>query len=147
MPAPRSVARFNRLVTNRLTGPLAPTLPGFGVVLHTGRRSGKGYRTPVNVFARRGGFAIALTYGPDAEWVRNVLASGTCMLQTRGRTFTLTQPRLVHDPQQRAVPALVRIVLRLLDVADFLELDLARRSGGTPEATGVRSTDAESAIA
>jgi deazaflavin-dependent oxidoreductase (nitroreductase family) len=125
MPAPRWVARFNRSVTNRLTGPLAPWLPGFGVVIHTGRRTGTRYRTPVNVFSGAdGGFVIALTYGPEAEWVRNVLASGGCALQTRGRTVTLSRPRLVHDPRQRAVPPPVRVVLGLLHVSDFLRLEL-----------------------
>jgi deazaflavin-dependent oxidoreductase (nitroreductase family) len=134
MPAPRWVARFNRSVTNRLTGPLAPWLPGFGVVIHTGRRSGTRYRTPVNVFGRPGGgFVMALTYGPDAEWVRNVLAGGGCALQTRGRTLSLSHPRLVHDPRQRAVPPPVRLVLGLMNVSDFLELDLESDAGRAAE--------------
>jgi deazaflavin-dependent oxidoreductase (nitroreductase family) len=141
MPAPRWVARFNRSVTNRLTGPLAPWLPGFGVVVHTGRRTGRRYRTPVNVFSRPdGGFVVALTYGPEAEWVRNVLAGGGCALLTRGRTFTLGRPRLVHDPRQRAVPPAVRAALGLLRVSDFLELDLVPDAGRGPG--GVRRTAA-----
>ena len=46
MPLPRSVARFNRRVTNRLLGRLAPRLPGFGIVVHTGRKTQRRYRTP-----------------------------------------------------------------------------------------------------
>jgi hypothetical protein len=65
---------------------------------------------------------IALTYGADAEWVRNVLASGGCVLETRGRSVQLTRPRIFHDPHRHLVPAPVRVPLRLLDVADFLEL-------------------------
>ena len=38
MPAPRWLARFNLVVTNRLLGPLARHLPGMGVVLHIGRK-------------------------------------------------------------------------------------------------------------
>jgi deazaflavin-dependent oxidoreductase (nitroreductase family) len=131
MPAPRWLARFNRGVTNRVLGRLAPRLPGFGVVLHTGRKSRRRYRTPVNVFPRAGGYVIALTYGPEAEWVRNVLAAGGCALETRGRTWRLTEPRLVHDEQRRSVPAPVRLVLGMLGVADFLEL---RVDGGAGEA-------------
>jgi deazaflavin-dependent oxidoreductase (nitroreductase family) len=123
MPLPRSVARFNRRVTNRLLGPLAPHLPGFGVVLHTGRQSHRPHRTPVNVFRRPGGYVVALTYGPDADWVRNVLASGGCALETRGRTVRLTRPRLFHDERRRAVPVPVRVVLGLNHVSDFLGLD------------------------
>ena len=124
MPAPRWLARFNRRVTNRLLGPLARHLPGFGVVVHTGRKTHRPYRTPVNVFPRPGGYVIALTYGPDADWVRNVLASGSCKLETRGRTLGLTRPRLFHDERRRSVPRPVRLILSLAHVADFLELTL-----------------------
>jgi len=124
MVLPRWLARFNRRVTNRVTRPVAAYLPGFGVVVHTGRKTHRRYRTPVNVFPRPGGYVIALTYGPDAQWVRNVLASGGCALETRGRTRLLTRPRLFHDEQRRSVPAPVRLVLGLLHVADFLELRL-----------------------
>jgi deazaflavin-dependent oxidoreductase (nitroreductase family) len=132
MPLPRWVARSNRDLLNRLTRPLARHLPGFGVVVHTGRKTGRQYRTPVNVFRRRGhadGYVIALTYGRESEWVRNVLAGGGCVLETRGRTVRLTQPRLVHDEQRRAVPPLIRRMLRLGRVADFLELTLERTLG------------------
>ena len=67
MTGPRWLARFNRRVANRLLGPLAPHLPGFGVVVHIGRKTHRRYRTPVNVFRRADGYVIALTYGPDAE--------------------------------------------------------------------------------
>lgn len=125
MPAPRWMARFNRHITNRLTRPLAPVLPGFGVVVHTGRHSGRQYRTPVNVFPRRGGFVIALTYGPASQWVRNVLANDGCSLVTRGSTWQLTRPNLVHDERHLAVPPPVRVVLGLLHADDFLDLSLA----------------------
>jgi deazaflavin-dependent oxidoreductase (nitroreductase family) len=124
MPLSRSVARFNRRVTNRLLGPLAPHLPGFGVIVHTGRKTHRLYRTPVNVFRRPGGYVIALTYGPETDWVRNVLASGGCALETRGRTLQLTRPRLFRDGQRRSMPAPVRVLLGLSDVADFLDLTL-----------------------
>jgi len=124
MPLPRSVARINRRVTNRLlTGP-ATRLPGFGVVIHTGRKSRRQYRTPVNVFRRGDRFTIALTYGPNADWVRNVLANGGCRLETRGRTLHLSRPRLLHDEACYAVPAPVRLVLGIVSVNDFLELTL-----------------------
>src|SRR3712207_9529794 len=94
MPLPRAVARFNRSVTNPLLGRLAQHVPGFGVVIHTGRKSGREYRTPVNVFRRDDRYVIALTYGPDADWVRNVLAAGECSLVSRRRVLRLARPRL-----------------------------------------------------
>jgi deazaflavin-dependent oxidoreductase (nitroreductase family) len=124
MPAPRWLARFNRRVTNRVLGRFAPYLPGFGVVIHTGRKTHRRYRTPVNVFSRPFGYVIALTYGPEAEWVRNVLAAGRCVLETRGRTVPLREPRLFRDERRGLVPLPVRLILGLANVSDFLELRL-----------------------
>jgi deazaflavin-dependent oxidoreductase (nitroreductase family) len=124
MPLPRAIARANRRVTNRLLGGLATRLPWFGVVVHTGRRTRRQYRTPVNVFRRGDRFIIALTYGSDADWVRNVLADGGCTLETRGRSLRLSRPRLFHDESRHAVPAPVRLILGLIKVSDFLELNL-----------------------
>ena len=67
-------------------------LPGFGVVHHVGRRSGRAYRTPVNLFPSDGGYLIALTYGEHTEWVRNVLAAGGCVVETRGHSVACTTP-------------------------------------------------------
>lgn len=142
MPAPRSLARFNRRVTNRLLGRLATRLPGFGIVVHTGRKTQRQYRTPVNVFSRPGGYVIALTYGSNSEWVRNVLASGGCTLETRGRALRLSRPHLFHDERRCSVPAPVRLIMGLVNVSDFLEL---RLDNGTedhvePHSMGERSS-------
>lgn len=125
MPLPRWLARFNRQVTNALTRQVAGWLPGFAIVEHRGRRSGAAYRTPVNAFARPGGYVIALTYGSDADWVKNVLAASSCELEVDCRRVHLAHPRIVRDPRRRLVPALVRPILRLVGVKDFLELTLA----------------------
>jgi deazaflavin-dependent oxidoreductase (nitroreductase family) len=125
MPLPRAVARFNRLVLNRLTRPFARRLPGMGIVVHAGRRSRLRYRTPVNVFRRPGGYAIALTYGAGAQWTRNVLAAGHAEIVTRGRTHQVTNPRVVRDAERKPVPAPVRAILGRLRVDEFLLVDSA----------------------
>ena len=125
MPLPKGLARFNLKVTNRVLGPLAERLPGFGIVIHVGRRSGVVRRTPVNVFHRGDRYVIALTYGADSQWVRNVLAAGELDVEIRGRRVHLTAPEIVHDEARRLVPAPVRIPLRAADVSDFL---VARRA-------------------
>jgi deazaflavin-dependent oxidoreductase (nitroreductase family) len=122
MVLPKRLARFNRHVTNRLSGLIAPWMPGFGVVLHTGRRSGRSFRTPLNVFRQPDGFLIALTYGPDTDWVKNVLAADGCSLLTRGRVHVLKAPRIYRDEGRGQMPAFVRIVLRLNDVNEFMHL-------------------------
>ena len=123
MPIPRAVARFNKRVSNHILAPLAARLPWFGILTHIGRKTHRPYRTPVNVFRRGDRYTFALTYGVAADWVKNVLAAGGCTLETRGQTVRLTSPRLVHDERRRAVPAPVRVVLRLIGVDDFLELE------------------------
>lgn len=121
----RRMARFNKVVTHRVTGLWTRRLRGWGVVRHQGRRSGRAFETQVNVFRRPGGYVVALTYGPDADWVKNVLAAGECDLVTRQRRVHLVAPRLVHDPARTHMPPVVRTILGLTRVTDFLYLDEA----------------------
>lgn len=92
------------------------------VVIHTGRKSGRRYRTPVVIFRRDEHFIIALTYGLNSEWVKNVLTNGGCELEVMGRTLRLRQPHVVHDPDRQRMPLFVRMALGLLNVSHFLEL-------------------------
>jgi deazaflavin-dependent oxidoreductase (nitroreductase family) len=125
MPLPRRLAKFNRVVTNRVLGPLARYLPGFAIVSHVGRRAGHTYRTPVNIFRRGDGYVIALTYGADSEWVRNVLAAGGADIETRGRRLHVVDPKVVRDPARSLVPKPVRVPLRLANVDEFMLLKRA----------------------
>jgi len=118
----RRVAAFHRAITNRIAIRFAARLPGFAILTSVGRKSGRHYQTPVNVFRQPGGFLIALTYGRDSGWVKNVLAAGGCQLETRGELLQLTAPVVVHDPTGCRFPLVVRIVLRLIDANDFLQL-------------------------
>jgi deazaflavin-dependent oxidoreductase (nitroreductase family) len=117
----RRVARFNRSFTNKLTIHLAGFLPGLGIVVHVGRRTRTVYRTPVNVLRTKDGFRIPLTYGHDAEWVRNALAHGAVRLVTRRREYELSEPQLVVDPDRQHVPVLPRRMLRIMRVSEFLD--------------------------
>ncbi len=118
------LARLNRLGLNRLTRRLFPHLSGFGVVVHHGRRSGQLYRTPVNVFPQPGGYVVALTYGANSDWVKNVVAAGSCELQTAGRAVLVDAPQIFHDEKRQAIRPFERAILRLLHVSDFMELHL-----------------------
>ena len=122
MPLPKRLARFNLHVTNRVLAPAAGRLPGFAVVSHVGRRSGRVYRTPVNLFRDGDRYVIALTYGSDSQWVRNVLAAGAADIETRGRHVRLVAPEVVHDPERSLVPLPVRPVLGVVRVSDFMLL-------------------------
>ena len=127
MPIPKVIARVNLVVTNPILRHVAWWAPGFAMLTHVGRRSGTVRHTPVNVFRHGSGYAIALTYGRDSEWVRNVDAARGCIIETRGRRVRLSRPAIVHDPSRRMVPAPVRLFLRVLRVTDFLVLEVDPR--------------------
>ena len=118
----RWLAAFNIAVTNRITSLFAAWLPGFGIITHFGRKSGKVYRTPVNVFREPNEFIVALTYSRECEWVKNVLAAGGCELNTRGIRYKLSNPTVVRDPTRRRFPFPVRVVLKLVGADEYMEL-------------------------
>jgi deazaflavin-dependent oxidoreductase (nitroreductase family) len=118
----RWLAKINIAFTNRITGLFAGWLPGFGILTHVGRKSGKVYRTPVNVFRPSNRFIIALTYSSQSEWVKNVVAAGGCKLKTRGKKYQLSAPKIVRDPTRRRFPIPVRIVLRIVGADEYMEL-------------------------
>ncbi|EKF23256.1 deazaflavin-dependent oxidoreductase, nitroreductase family protein [Mycolicibacterium hassiacum DSM 44199] len=99
MRVPRGVANFNRRVTNPVARSLTPWLPGLGTLEHTGRKSGKRYRTPLLVFPTRDGFAFLVGYGPQTDWVKNVLAGGPTVLNKRGKAIELGDPKLVSKAE------------------------------------------------
>lgn len=99
------------------------------IVTHVGRKSAKLYRTPVNVFRAPEGFLIALTYGRESEWFKNVVAAGECQIETRGIRYQFSSPTIVHDPTQRRFPLPVRIVLRLIGADEFIMLSTSRTQG------------------
>jgi deazaflavin-dependent oxidoreductase (nitroreductase family) len=118
----RWLAKINIAVTNRITGLFAGWLPGFGILTHVGRKSGKVCRTPLNVFRAPNGFIIALTYSSQSEWVKTVLAAGGCEVKTRGKKYHLCTPKVVPDPTRRRFPIPVRIVLRVVGGDEYMEL-------------------------
>ncbi len=117
---PRRLARFNRVVTNPIQGVYAWVLPPWAVLIHRGRRSGRLYRTPVVAFRRGPTLAVAVLYGEQSDWVRNLLAGGGQVVRG-GRTYELVRPRLVPatDP---AIPAPARPLARLAGTALVAEL-------------------------
>ena len=99
MQLPQWLARFNRHVTNPIQRIWAGHAPSFGILEHVGRRSGKTYRTPLTVFGTHDGVAILLSYGPDRDWLKNITAAGGGRMKRYGRTFAVTDPRVVTRAQ------------------------------------------------
>ena len=100
--------RFRRLVNryvNPITRPVAKKLPAFAVLTHAGRKTGRTYQTPINVFRQGDDYFFFLTYGSDVQKY-NVLAAGSCSIETRGRVVELVEPELITDPELTPSPRL-----------------------------------------
>lgn len=124
MPVPDVVARANRRLVNPVLGRLGGRIRPFATVHHVGRRSGRAYANPVWAFPHDGRWWIALTYGPDRDWVRNVLAAGGCTLDHQHRTFELTDPVRVDLAEAAPhLPAVIHAALRVRRADDVLVLD------------------------
>lgn len=126
MVLPRWLARVNRRYTNRLLGAIPDRISPFVTVRHVGRRSGRQYAVLLAAFRTPTGFLITPTYGPDADWVRNVLAADAFELERRGERFRLNTVRLVDRREAWShLPLFVRVFMRLLGVHSFVVADLA----------------------
>ncbi|MDG3010364.1 nitroreductase family deazaflavin-dependent oxidoreductase [Rhodococcus sp. D2-41] len=114
---PNWLPRFNKATHNRLQKYWAPYVPPWALVVHCGRKSGRIYQTPVMALRKGGSIAIVLLYGSDSDWVRNVLAAaGDPEVRYRGRQYRLTEPRIVTDPADPALPWMARRVVPRLGV-------------------------------
>jgi deazaflavin-dependent oxidoreductase (nitroreductase family) len=123
LPFPRLIARINRYVTNPLLGQLAGRIGPFAMLDHVGRRTGKARRTPIMAFREDGGFLVALTYGPNTDWLHNIRAKGECTIVIRRQRYHLIDPRLIEaDPEDMPLPAAIRFFLNIMRVRYFLRL-------------------------
>ena len=123
MPFPKQITGINRRVVNPVIRRLAARAPMMAVVVHRGRTSGRTYRAPVLAFVRGQRVTVALTYGADVDWLKNVRAANGCRLIRRGREREATNPRMLATSAGMArMPAPIRLVLRLSNVTAFVEL-------------------------
>lgn len=91
-----AVRRFSRRVVNpRMLQTAGRPGAYASVIHHTGRTSGREYRTPVVAAPTEDGFVIALPYGTTSNWVRNVLASGSATIDHEGAEYRVEHPELV----------------------------------------------------
>jgi deazaflavin-dependent oxidoreductase (nitroreductase family) len=90
-------------------------------IRHVGRRSGRTYTTPVS--ARRSGdtILVALTFGNQSDWSRNVRSAGGGSIRMDGEDFDVTQPQIMS--RQEAKP-LVQSAFRPLERAGFRMLGI-----------------------
>lgn len=118
--------RFNKQVTNKVMIHIAGKKFGHFVILsHTGRKSGKLYKIPMIAEPAANGFVIALTYGREVDWVKNVLARGSCSMRWKDHEYSLVHPVFIDkELGLSAFPALFRTGLIIMGIQFFLRLEI-----------------------
>lgn len=96
----------------------------FAILTHTGRKSGQTYRIPIIAEPVQGGFVIALTYGRNVDWLKNVQARGGCELRWKNQDICLVHPQFIgQDEGLKAFPAIMRGGVQRMGVKDFVRLE------------------------
>jgi deazaflavin-dependent oxidoreductase (nitroreductase family) len=124
-PVLDAVRRMNRSVTNpRVMRTAGSAGEQTSVIHHIGRKSGRAYATPVDVIPTRTGFLIALPYGKQADWLRNVLAAGSATVVTDGDRLEVDAPTIVATADVAdIIPSRTMRTLRLFGVDECLHLE------------------------
>ena len=119
---PDRIRVFNKYVTNRILRVFAYASRGpFAIIHHVGRRSGKPYETVIMVWPLRDGFVIALTYGPNVDWYRNIQAAGGGSVLWHKRAYTIGKPEPIDTADALpAFPAPFRQILQRQKVQHFV---------------------------
>jgi deazaflavin-dependent oxidoreductase (nitroreductase family) len=95
-PVVNAVRRLNRTVMNPRQMATAGQPGAFAQILrHTGRTSGKTFETPLGIEPTDDGFVIALVYGNDSQWLKNVLATGHAEVVRDDVTYMVERPAVV----------------------------------------------------
>ena len=133
---PVAPALFVRMVMRPMTKVLNPVIVKFagrrhfgmaGQIQHVGRRSGKVYITPVTAHMHGNVIVIALTFGNQSDWARNVRAAGGCTIRINGRTFQAINPRFLSREEagpllKAAFGPMQRAGIRMLGIRQFMRL-------------------------
>ena len=122
--AHKQIRTFNKYITNRITRRFANSSRGpFGVIRHVGRRSGKPYETMLMIWPMGDDFVIALTYGPEVDWYRNLLAAGHASVLWHRKVYTIEKPEpIAKTTAMTAFPPFIRQILRRLSFHDFVRI-------------------------
>jgi deazaflavin-dependent oxidoreductase (nitroreductase family) len=120
----RTVSQFSQHVLNPIMAHMAGSRFWYTALLrHTGRRSGNSYATPLMAMRVSDGFLVALPYGTNVDWLRNLQAARRAPLQLRGQTYEIGDPVIV-DPAT-ALPqlsAIMRNTVRWFGAKNYVKL-------------------------
>lgn len=130
MPIPTGITRVPRRILNPQVLRFAGRVGSLADLEHVGRRSGTVRHTPILAFRRGDTVTVALTYGPDVQWLANVRSAGRCRLLLRGTLLTLGAPQTLDPAEGLArMPQPERALLQWpVRCRDFVELPVAGAS-------------------
>lgn len=127
MPLSKNIAEFNKKYTNKLVGPLVPKFVHGATLVHVGRKSGDEYRIPILAFRHEGRVVIALTYGKDVDWLKNVMSAKGGRLELEGEALVLKNPQLQEfEEPPEWMPAHIRVGLRIVNVSDYVFFEVKK---------------------
>ena len=121
MPLPRWLAHINKRVFN----PIEVRRGARPVLIHTGRSSGRTYRTPLDAHHLPDGFLFIPLYGPRTDWIKNVMAAQEARLIVAGREIELRSPRLVKKKDiWPLVPTTTKAYPGISSESELLRMDI-----------------------
>ena len=124
MPLPRWLAQINKRVFN----PMEVRRGARPVLIHTGRSSGKTYRTPLDAHPLPDGYLFIPMYGPRTDWVNNVLLAQAARLWIDGHEIELQSPRLVKKRDiWPMVPTTTKSYPGISSESELLRMDIRRQ--------------------
>jgi deazaflavin-dependent oxidoreductase (nitroreductase family) len=98
-------------------------IPVWAVVVHTGRRSGRRYKTPIAIRPTASGFVIPLPFG-KTDWCRNVIAANDSVVRWKGRDYRVGSAQMMDKAAgERAFPAPLRRAMAVLRITQFLAVE------------------------
>lgn len=112
--------------TTAITLPLAGHRwnPVFAVVVHRGRRTGLERATPVAVRRVTGGFVIALAFGVQVDWYRNLVVADGGTIRWRGSAYPIGSPRPIDGASAGAAfHPIQRLLLRMAGIDGYVRVD------------------------
>ncbi|MDN5789329.1 MAG: nitroreductase family deazaflavin-dependent oxidoreductase [Micrococcales bacterium] len=128
MPIPSAITGFNKRYLNKVTVHLAGH--GYFVELeHVGRRSGTRFHTPLMAFRDGAIVTIALTYGPDVDWLRNLRAAGGGRMHIGRALLSLGAPaEISRGLGLSRMPLVPKAILPIMGGDVFVELPVLTES-------------------
>ena len=94
-PVLNAVRRLGRATKGFVLSSAGTAGNSVSVVHHVGRTTGRVYETPIGAVPTDDGFVIALPYGSNTDWLKNVLARGQATIVHDGTSHAVDRPELI----------------------------------------------------